>query len=101
MILPPICHRVQHTPSGDMTLIPLMECLTTIIQAIGVHYQSEARYTLHRALGMIRDTLLANALEDANESGDVLTKDFIVVGLDILSGMAQGFGPSFSVVVDA
>ena len=77
----------------DRILLYLLECFTSIAQALGLAFQPWAPEVFERCLRLIKATLLA---ELAKQEVDT---DFAVCALDLLTGMAEGLGPSFESLI--
>jgi transportin-1 len=75
----------------DRVLLYLLECLTSVAQALGPHFQPWAAEVYARCVGLVRATLSMPP-----EEADF---DFAVCGLDLLTGMAEGLGPGFEALM--
>eukprot|EP00741_Cyanophora_paradoxa_P008025 tig00001239_g7764.t1 len=84
MLMPPLIVRWNQLSDVDKNLFPLLECLTSVAQALGPGFLEFADPVFQRCLRLVENTLRAQAM---NEEGD---KEFIVCALDLLSGLAEG-----------
>ncbi|WVQ79461.1 hypothetical protein IAT38_001560 [Cryptococcus sp. DSM 104549] len=93
ILMPPLIDKWQRFGDQDADLVPLLECLSSVAIAAG---QSFANYTApvyHRCLNIIHATLQQYQLYEQNpDEIEEPDRTFIVVALDLLSGLVQGMG---------
>ncbi|KAJ3148566.1 hypothetical protein HDU89_004663 [Geranomyces variabilis] len=91
MLMNPLLFKWQHIPDMDRGIFPLFECMSSVASALGPQFAPYAAEVWQRCLRIIQITLqyYANPPPQAHEEPD---KDFVVVSLDLLSGVAQGLG---------
>ena len=99
VLMPPLIQKWANIGDDDRSLFPLLECFTSIAQAIGVGFVPYAQPVYGRCLRLIRDTLHTDYLALSDPSVEPLDKEFIVCALDLISGMAEGLGPSLESLV--
>ncbi|KAG0182044.1 hypothetical protein DFQ28_001171 [Apophysomyces sp. BC1034] len=95
LIMPPLIAKWNSLTDQDKGLFPLLECLSSVTTALGTGFIPFAGPVFARCVKLIAATLhqifLAHQQPAAVEPPDV---EFIVVALDLLSGMVQGLGPA-------
>ncbi|GBG76318.1 hypothetical protein CBR_g22065 [Chara braunii] len=97
ILMPPLIAKWQQLPDSDKDLFPLLECLTSIAQALGQGFAQYAEPVFQRCVNLIRVHLLAKT--DEARAGIKYDKEFIVCSLDLLSGIAEGLGPGIESLV--
>ena len=89
ILMPPLIEKWNNVADDDKSLLPLLECLTSISQALGAGFAPFAQPVFSRCISLIESTLRAEAA--ANSSGEEPPdKEFIVCALDLISGMTEG-----------
>eukprot|EP00887_Chlorella_sp_A99_P008169 scaffold12.g8169.t1 len=81
---------------GDKELLPLMECLTSIVAAAGPQAEGYAEACFFRCVAMAE---LADQAASSGSCDPEEAADFIVCALDLVSGLAEGLGPSIESLV--
>jgi len=99
ILIPPLVQRWNMLPDDDKALLPLLECFTSIAQALGVGFQPFAPPVFTRCMQLMEATLAAEA-QAASAGSEGPDKEFVVCSLDLISGMAEGMGPSIEGLVD-
>lgn len=103
ILMPPLMHKWNQLQDDDRSIFPLLECLTAIAQAIKVGFAHYAAPVYARCLGIIEKNLAMQrrALQQKaqNEEYELPDKEFVVCALDLLSGLAEGLGPSIESLV--
>ncbi|KAB0399941.1 hypothetical protein E2I00_012617 [Balaenoptera physalus] len=100
MLMPPLIQKWNMLKDEDKDLFPLLECLSSVATALqsGFHPYCEPVY--QRCVNLVQKTLaqamLNNAQRDQCEAPD---KDFMIVALDLLSGLAEGLGGNIEQLV--
>ncbi|CAM9489284.1 unnamed protein product [Discosporangium mesarthrocarpum] len=80
--------------------MPALECLTSLLQAVGGVMEAFIRPIFVRCLRLIEETLVAHAAaEQPGFQVDPPDKELVVCALDVLSGMAEGLGEEFESLV--
>ncbi|KAJ7658544.1 armadillo-type protein [Mycena rosella] len=80
ILMPPLTNRWARLKDDDEDLIPLLECLASVTIAIG------------RCNNIIHTALLKYQAFQQNPELEEPDKSFLVVALDLLSGLTQGLG---------
>eukprot|EP00897_Mesotaenium_endlicherianum_P000797 jgi/Mesen1/10718/ME000090S10178 len=97
MMMPPLVEKWQRLADTDKDLFPLLECFTSIAQALGPGFTPYAEPVFVRCTNIIRSHLVAQG--DPARAQVAYDKEFIVCALDLLSGLAEGLGPSIESLV--
>ncbi|XP_074589452.1 transportin-1-like [Curcuma longa] len=90
ILMPPLIAKWQQLTNSDKDLFPLLECFTSIAQALGPGFSQFAEPVFQRCIGLIQIQQLAKV--DHATAGVQYDKEFIVCSLDLLSGLAEGLG---------
>mmetsp|Transcript_62355 Transcript_62355/g.146500 ORF Transcript_62355/g.146500 Transcript_62355/m.146500 type:complete len:899 (+) Transcript_62355:187-2883(+) len=97
LLLPPLIAKWEATPDDDKNLFPLLECLSSVVVALGEGFLPYAQGVYARCERLIENTLVAQA-----QGGTLMVEDeFIVCSLDLISGMAEGLGSTVESLVGA
>eukprot|EP00252_Welwitschia_mirabilis_P011248 TRINITY_DN2531_c0_g1_i2.p1 TRINITY_DN2531_c0_g1~~TRINITY_DN2531_c0_g1_i2.p1 ORF type:complete len:886 (-),score=195.35 TRINITY_DN2531_c0_g1_i2:941-3598(-) len=97
ILMPPLITKWQQYSNTDRDLFPLLECFTSIAQALGPGFSQYAEPVFLRCITLIRTQQIAK-IEPAR-AGTAYEKEFIVCSLDLLSGLAEGLGPGIEGLV--
>ncbi|XP_073027371.1 transportin-1-like isoform X2 [Primulina eburnea] len=90
ILMPPLIAKWQQLSNSDKDLFPLLECFTSIAQALGAGFSHFAQPVFQRCIDIIQTQRLAKV--DPVSAGAQYDKEFIVCSLDLLSGLAEGLG---------
>lgn len=90
ILMPPLIGKWEQLPNSDKDLFPLLECFTSIAQALGTGFAQFAQPVFQRCITIIQSQLLAKV--DPVSAGLQYDREFIVCSLDLLSGLAEGLG---------
>jgi transportin-1 len=85
----------------DRTLLPLMESLASISVTSGINYQPYALESFQNAMAMIESLTLLLASDDDGFIDNEEDVDPIVCATDLLDGLVEGLGESFSSLVSS
>lgn len=99
ILMPPLIEKWNQVGDDDKSLLPLLECLTSISQALGNGFAPFAQPVFERCVALIERTLLAEHAAASN-GGDTPDKEFIVCALDLISGMTEGMGEGIGPLVE-
>ncbi|PIA56714.1 hypothetical protein AQUCO_00700814v1 [Aquilegia coerulea] len=97
ILMPPLIAKWQQLSNADKDLFPLLECFTSIAQALGPGFSQFAEPVFQRCINLIQTQQLAKV--DAVSAGVQYDKEFIVCSLDLLSGLAEGLGAGIETLV--
>lgn len=93
MLMPPLFEKWNTLGDDDKNLFPLLECLSSIATAIQIGFLPYARPVFERSVRLIENTLQESNHYELNFSSVSYhqpDKDFMIVALDLLSGIAEG-----------
>jgi transportin-1 len=90
----------QRIGDDDKALLPLLECLTSISQALGRGFAPFAAPVFSRCIGLIEATLNAEAAAQQS-GGELPDKEFVVCALDLISGMTEGMSEQIAPLVQS
>ncbi|KAL0072500.1 hypothetical protein AAF712_000263 [Marasmius tenuissimus] len=92
ILMPPLTARWSKLKDDDVDLIPLLECLASVTIAMGPSFLPYAGPVFERCAMLIHHSLLRYQAFQQNPDLDEPDKSFLVVALDLLSGLTQGLG---------
>lgn len=91
LLMPPLINKWNVLEDEDKDLFPLLECLSSVATALQSGFLPYCEPVFKRCVSLIEQTLnqyIANKQNpDQYEAPD---KDFMIVALDLLSGLAEG-----------
>ncbi|KAG0142088.1 hypothetical protein CROQUDRAFT_50822 [Cronartium quercuum f. sp. fusiforme G11] len=94
ILMPPLIERWQRLGDDDQDLIPLLECLSSVVIAIGPAFLPYAPPIFERCVRLVATNLESFSLYSKNpHEYELPDKTFLIVALDLLSGLTQGLGP--------
>ncbi|CAG2164703.1 unnamed protein product [Oppiella nova] len=91
LLMPPLIQKWNLLKDDDKDLFPLLECLSSVATALQSGFLPYCEPVFRRCLSLVEQTLnlnLANAKHP--EQFEPPNKDFMIVALDLLSGLAEG-----------
>ncbi|XP_065865576.1 transportin-1-like [Euphorbia lathyris] len=97
ILMPPLIEKWGQLANSDKDLFPLLECFTSIAQALGPGFSPYAEPVFQRCISIIQSQQLAKV--DPVSTGVPYDKEFIVCSLDLLSGLAEGLGSGIESLV--
>ncbi|CAG8553062.1 7040_t:CDS:10 [Diversispora eburnea] len=100
ILMPPLIEKWHLLKDDDRDLFPLLECLSSVTTALGLGFQPFAQPVFERCVKLIHNTLLQYQMQQQNPSLDMPDKDFMIVALDLLSGLTQGLGGHIEALVE-
>ncbi|CAI5931242.1 unnamed protein product [Closterium sp. NIES-64] len=92
VLMPPLTAKWQQISDFDRDIFPLLECFTSVAQALGPAFAPYAETVLARCCHIIRVQLVAQ--KDPAAAGAPYDKEFIVCALDLSSGVIEALGSS-------
>mmetsp|Transcript_67270 Transcript_67270/g.154555 ORF Transcript_67270/g.154555 Transcript_67270/m.154555 type:complete len:888 (+) Transcript_67270:81-2744(+) len=95
VLMPPLIGKWESIADDDRSLSPLLECLSSVVIALGQGFAQYAPPVFARCTRLIDMALNKQraGLEEGTEN------DLIVCSLDLISGMAEGLGSSIESLV--
>nr|GEU83293.1 transportin-1 isoform X1 [Tanacetum cinerariifolium] len=97
ILMTPLIAKWQQLSNSDKDLFPLLECFTSIAQALGSGFSQFSQPVFQRCLDIIQIQLLAKV--DPVSAGVQFDKEFVVCSLDLLSGLTEGLGSGIESLV--
>ncbi|KAL3645630.1 Transportin-1 [Castilleja foliolosa] len=97
ILMPPLIAKWQQLSNSDKDLFPLLECFTSIAQALGNGFSQFAQPVFQRCINIIHTQQLAKV--EPVSAGTQYDKEFAVCCLDLLSGLVEGLGPGIESLV--
>ncbi|CAH0561950.1 unnamed protein product [Brassicogethes aeneus] len=102
LLMPPLIHKWNVLKDEDKDLFPLLECLSSVATALQSGFLPYCEPVYCRCVSLVQHTLclhMANMQHpDQYEAPD---KDFMIVALDLLSGLAEGLNGHIEKLVEA
>lgn len=92
VLMLPLITKWQALEDADPDLIPLLECLASVTIAMGPGFAPHAPPVYQRCVAIIHDALAAyeQAIAAPDEDQELPERTFLIVALDLLSGLSQG-----------
>ncbi|XP_065331678.1 transportin-1 isoform X1 [Cloeon dipterum] len=91
LLMPPLIQKWNVLKDEDKDLFPLLECLSSVATALQSGFLPYCEPVYRRCVSLVEQTLnqhLANT--QSPEQYEAPDKDFMIVALDLLSGLAEG-----------
>ncbi|XP_078740908.1 transportin-1-like [Lampetra fluviatilis] len=85
MLMPPLIQKWNVLKDEDKDLFPLLECLSSVATALQSGFLPYCEPVYQRCVNLVQKTLTQATCEAPD-------KDFMIVALDLLSGLAEGLG---------
>ncbi|EJF56854.1 ARM repeat-containing protein [Dichomitus squalens LYAD-421 SS1] len=92
ILMPPLLKRWSKLKDDDEDLVPLLECLASVTIAMGPAFLPYAGPIFERCATIVHTSLLQYQAYQQNPDMDEPDRSFLVVALDLLSGLTQGLG---------
>jgi len=86
LLMPPLIERWNVLRNDDKDLFPLLECLSSIATALQTGFLPYCEPVFGRCISLVQQTLEGSGPDTPPD------KDFMIVALDLLSGLAEGLG---------
>ncbi|KAK4871835.1 hypothetical protein RN001_015959 [Aquatica leii] len=91
LLMPPLIHKWNVLKDEDKDLFPLLECLSSVATALQSGFLPYCEPVYRRCVSLIQQTLYQHMANTQNpEQFEAPDKDFMIVALDLLSGLAEG-----------
>ncbi|RKP06775.1 Transportin-PC [Thamnocephalis sphaerospora] len=98
-LMPMLLEQWQKLPDNDRDLFALLECLASVAVALGPSFQPFAGPVWDRSLRIINGNLMQGQACVQDPTLEPPDQDFLIVSLDLLSGLVQGLGPHVEALV--
>merc|ERR1719495_3029287 len=91
LLMPPLIQKWNVLKDEDKDLFPLLECLSSVATALQEGFLPYCEPVYRRCVSLVQQTLNQQMAHAQNPEGfDQPDKDFMIVALDLLSGLAEG-----------
>ncbi|KAB0801453.1 hypothetical protein PPYR_05807 [Photinus pyralis] len=91
LLMPPLIHKWNVLKDEDKDLFPLLECLSSVATALQSGFLPYCEPVYRRCVSLIQQTLYQHMANTQNpDQFEAPDKDFMIVALDLLSGLAEG-----------
>ncbi|XP_064607040.1 transportin-1-like isoform X2 [Liolophura sinensis] len=91
MLMPPLIQKWNVLKDEDKDLFPLLECLSSVATALQNGFLPYCEPVYQRCVSLVEQTLHQNFASLTHpDQFDPPDKDFMIVALDLLSGLAEG-----------
>ncbi|KAI9096095.1 Transportin-PC [Phlyctochytrium arcticum] len=90
LLMTPLVRRWQMIEDMDRGIFPLFECMSSVATALGPKFAPFAQEVWQRCVRIVQTTFQLLQNQHQLPAHVEVDRDFIVVSLDLLSGVAQG-----------
>ncbi|KAK9497607.1 hypothetical protein O3M35_004303 [Rhynocoris fuscipes] len=91
LLMPPLIHKWNVLKDEDKDLFPLLECLSSVATALQSGFLPYCEPVYKRCVSLVEQTLNQHIANTQNpDQFEAPDKDFMIVALDLLSGLAEG-----------
>ena len=91
LLMPPLIQKWNVLKDDDKDLFPLLECLSSVATALSEGFLPYCEPVYKRCVSLVEQTLNQAIAHSQNpDHMDLPDKDFMIVALDLLSGLAEG-----------
>ncbi|GFY75588.1 transportin-1 [Trichonephila inaurata madagascariensis] len=100
LLMPPLIEKWNYLKDDDKDLFPLLECLSSVATALQSGFLPYCEPVFRRCLSLVEQTLNQTMANVSNpEQFEAPDKDFMIVALDLLSGLAEGLNGHIEALV--
>ncbi|KAJ8923719.1 hypothetical protein NQ315_010300 [Exocentrus adspersus] len=101
LLMPPLIHKWNILKDEDKDLFPLLECLSSVATALQSGFLPYCEPVYCRCVSLVHHTLCLHMANIQNpEQYEAPDKDFMIVALDLLSGLAEGLNGHIEKLVE-
>lgn len=97
ILMPPLIAKWQQLSNFDRDIFPLLECFTSIAQALGPGFSQFAEPVFQRCINIIQTQQMSKV--NPASAGVQYDREFVVCSLDLLSGLVEGLGSGIESLV--
>ncbi|XP_067124632.1 transportin-1 isoform X3 [Centruroides vittatus] len=91
LLMPPLIQKWNVLKDDDKDLFPLLECLSSVATALQSGFLPYCEPVFRRCVSLVEQTLNQNMANAAHpDQFEAPDKDFMIVALDLLSGLSEG-----------
>ncbi|CAF1223085.1 unnamed protein product [Rotaria socialis] len=94
LLMPPLIERWNLLRNDDKDLFPLLECLSSIATALQTGFLPYCEPVFGRCILLVQQTIESSGVDSTPD------KDFMIVALDLLSGLAEGLSAHIDSLVE-
>ncbi|KAJ3369482.1 hypothetical protein GGF31_005192 [Allomyces arbusculus] len=99
LMLPPLFHQWHKLADTDRNILPLFECMGSVVIALGAGFAPHANEVYERCLRIVSAMHQALVEYQRGAIKDEPDRDFFIVSLDLMGAVVGGLGPSAEAVV--
>ncbi|GFS76990.1 transportin-1 [Nephila pilipes] len=100
LLMPPLIEKWNYLKDDDKDLFPLLECLSSVATALQSGFLPYCEPVFRRCLSLVEQTLNQTMANVSNpDQFEAPDKDFMIVALDLLSGLAEGLNGHIEALV--
>ncbi|GAA5857231.1 hypothetical protein JCM8547_009387 [Rhodosporidiobolus lusitaniae] len=97
VLMPPLIQKWGTLGDSDPDLIPLLECMSSVVIAIGQGFAGYAQPVFTRCIQIVKQSLVEfQQFQQDPVNFDEPDKTFLIVSLDLLSGLTQGLNTAIT-----
>ncbi|BGP36860.1 hypothetical protein JCM10449v2_000762 [Rhodotorula kratochvilovae] len=97
ILMPPLIQKWSTLNDSDPDLIPLLECMSSVVIAIGPGFGQFAEPVFSRCINLVKTSLIEfQQYQQDPLNYDEPDKTFLIVSLDLLSGLTQGLNTAIT-----
>ncbi|XP_060536964.1 transportin-1 [Cylas formicarius] len=101
LLMPPLIHKWNVLKDEDKDLFPLLECLSSVATALQSGFLPYCEPVYCRCVSLVQHTLCLHMANMQNpDQYEAPDKDFMIVALDLLSGLAEGLNGHIEKLVE-
>ncbi|KAJ8950269.1 hypothetical protein NQ318_021123 [Aromia moschata] len=101
LLMPPLIHKWNILKDEDKDLFPLLECLSSVATALQSGFLPYCEPVYCRCVSLVHHTLCLHMANMQNpDQFEAPDKDFMIVALDLLSGLAEGLNGHIEKLVE-
>jgi len=101
ILMPPLIDKWMNLTDDDLNLVPLLECLSSVTIGAGTAFVPYAVPVYQRCLSIIETSLAQWQMYEQDPDMEEPDKSFVVVALDLLSGLCQGLGGAIAELISS
>ncbi|XP_011498759.1 PREDICTED: transportin-1 [Ceratosolen solmsi marchali] len=101
LLMPPLINKWNVLKDEDKDLFPLLECLSSVASALQSGFLPYCEPVYRRCVSLVEQTLNRHLAYTQNpDHFEPPDKDFMIVALDLLSGLAEGLNGHMECLVE-
>ena len=98
--MPPLIEKWNTLKDEDKDLFPLLECLSSVATSLQSGFLPYCEPVFNRCVSLVSQTLIHSQLAiQQPEQSQMPDKEFMIVALDLLSGMTEGLQGSIEALI--